>query len=78
MKKMIILGGLLCLVLQGKAFAGQSDDFTYDRSAIEQEMQGLNLLEDFLNHNPGTTVDGLTGNTLPLPPGSVKPGDWPE
>jgi hypothetical protein len=61
MKKLIILGVLVGLFFQTNTFAGQSDAFNYDRSAIDQEMQGLNLLEDYLTNNPGTTLDQLTG-----------------
>jgi len=66
MKKIILLASLSIFLLAGSSYAGNTGLFTYDKSAVNEEMALLNELELYVLSHPGTTLAEMVSDGNPL------------
>jgi hypothetical protein len=66
MKKLLLLTCVLILIGFNTTFAGQTDLFSYDATAVNTQMAQLDQLEEYVGNNPGITLTQMVtaGNDL--------------
>lgn len=66
MRKLLFFASFLLLAVTVNGIAGEADFFTYDATAIENQMSQLDQLEGYLLENPGTTLGMMVSEGNPL------------